>query len=172
MFLLLLPHRKGLCVCHHICVCTNCIISVPLQSFERPNIDVCSMWAMVWSGTTQEGVVGRGSVDTNAHDPRFQRVPPRNSDFYSTSQSGSSATDDYLMFDVLLDGFYLQPKRENTTKHFIIFILQGNSRLSYCPNKVVFPYFALMHLWTNCCHQCKHIPSNLPFRCLDKRQNL
>ena len=124
-FYYILPHRKGLCVCLHICVCTNCIISDPLQSFERANIDVCSMWAMVWSGTTQEGVVGRGSVDTNAHDPRFQRVPPRNSDFYSTSQSGSSATDDYLMFDVLLDGFYLQPKRENTTKHFIIFILQG-----------------------------------------------
>ena len=103
-----------------------CIISDPLQSFERPNIDVCSMWAMVWSGTTQEGVVGRGSVDTNAHDPRFPRVPPRNSDFYSTSQSGSSAPDDYLMFDMLLNGFYLQPKRGNMTKRFIIFKLLGN----------------------------------------------
>ena len=79
------------------------------------------MWAMVWVRTTQEGVVGRdstrsstrvesttvlrsvppwmehgrGSLDTNAHDPRFHpaiqiSIPRRNR---------HPAPNDYLMFD-------------------------------------------------------------------------
>ena len=94
------------------------IPSIQLDSWTQYR---CSMWAMVWVRTTQEGVVGRdstrsstrvesttvlrsvppwmehgrGSLDTNAHDPRFHpaiqiSIPRRNR---------HPAPNDYLMFD-------------------------------------------------------------------------
>ena len=94
------------------------IPSIQLDSWTQYR---CSMWAMVWVRTTQEGVVGRdstrgstrvesttvlrsvppwmehgrGSLDTNAHDPRFHpaiqiSIPRRNR---------HPVPNDYLMFD-------------------------------------------------------------------------